>query len=170
MAEASEAKNMDAAMKLGSAYGKSLKNRICPNTPGHCLAGFAKTPPMVGPNTDPTDQTMGMMENAAGCSSFQGTISATIVLMMPTLPLLTPDTMRTAIAIGRLVDRPQRMKVTIVEKRPKTTAGLRPKWSEAAPQGMPQNDCESEKEAMQMPAQRPTSSFLTPKDSIISGR
>ena len=61
-----------------------MKNLLFPNRPGRFSAGLAKKPPKVGPAMEPKLQTRGMIENALGCSSFSGTISATIVRIMPT--------------------------------------------------------------------------------------
>lgn len=70
--------------RLGRAKGKRSKKAMPPNRSGYCLAGSAKKPPKLGPTTDPMLQTRGMMEKAFGWSSFWGTISATMVRMIPT--------------------------------------------------------------------------------------
>jgi hypothetical protein len=64
---------------------------------------------------------------AFGCKDFSDTISATIVLIMPTFPLQAPDPALAAIAIGKLVERPNMMLVAIVENKARITMGLRPK-------------------------------------------
>ena len=35
-----------AATRFGRAKGKSLKNLLCPNSPGYLVAGLAKAPPI----------------------------------------------------------------------------------------------------------------------------
>lgn len=62
-----------------------LNNQLSPKSPGYCWAGLAKNPPKLGPKTEPMLHTNGIRENACGWSSFQGTISATIVRIMPTV-------------------------------------------------------------------------------------
>lgn len=115
-------------------------------------------------------QTNGMMEKARGCSSFSGTNSATIVLMMPTFPLLPPIIALTAIAIGRLVAMPHIKKRNMVEARPIRMIGFLPKVSEALPHGTAVRLCDTENTAPVMPAHLATSFFSTPKLLIISGR
>jgi hypothetical protein len=79
-----EIKKTTQAKMLGRTKGYFFKYSLPPNKPGYCSAGRAKKPPKAGPNTLPTDHTSGMIEKALGCSSLSGTISATIVLMIPT--------------------------------------------------------------------------------------
>lgn len=52
---------------------------------GNCSAGLAKKPPKAGPTTEPRDHIMGIKEKAIGWSSFCGTISATMVRIIPTI-------------------------------------------------------------------------------------
>lgn len=73
------------AMMFGNAKGKFRRNLFCPKRAGKFCAGCAKNPPNDGPNIDPKLQTNGIIENARGCNSFWGTISATIVRMIPTI-------------------------------------------------------------------------------------
>jgi len=70
---------------LGSANGYFARNLLPPKMLGQFSVGLAKKPPNEGPKIDPMLQTNGIIENARGCNSFSGTISATIVLMMPTV-------------------------------------------------------------------------------------
>lgn len=72
-------------MIFGSAKGKLRKNLLFPKSPGKFCAGLAKNPPKDGPNIEPRLHTNGMIENALGCNSFSGTISATIVRIIPTI-------------------------------------------------------------------------------------
>jgi hypothetical protein len=77
-------KNSMLATILGSAKGNSARNLLCPNKPGKFSTGLAKKPPNEGPKIEPRLHTSGIIENALGWSSFSGTISATMVLMIPT--------------------------------------------------------------------------------------
>jgi hypothetical protein len=72
------------ATMFGSAKGNLTKNQLFPNNAGKFSAGLAKNPPNEGPKIEPRLQTRGMIEKARGCSSFSGTISATIVRIIPT--------------------------------------------------------------------------------------
>ena len=72
------------ASRLGSANGNAFKNLLLPNNAGRFSAGFAKIPPNEGPKMEPSVHTRGMTENAGGCNSFWGTISATMVRIIPT--------------------------------------------------------------------------------------
>lgn len=111
-----------------------------------------------------------MTEKARGWSSFSGTISATIVRMMPTLPLPAPRRARTVMAMARLVDMPQTTKPTMVLQRPQMRMGLRPKRSAALPQGTAEAAWAREKVAAVRPAHLATWFCSTPKSAIISGR
>jgi hypothetical protein len=77
-------KNNMLATILGRANGNLIRNLLCLNKAGKFSAGLAKNPPKEGPKMEPRLHTSGMIENALGWSSFSGTISATMVLMMPT--------------------------------------------------------------------------------------
>jgi len=77
-------RNKELATRFGSKKGNLMSNLLSPNIPDKFSAGFAKKPPNEGPKIDPRLQTSGIMENARGCSSFSGTISATMVRMIPT--------------------------------------------------------------------------------------
>ena len=110
------------------------------------------------------------MLNALGCSSFHGTISATIVLMIPTFPFPAPANARIVIAIGTEVENPQTILVIIVFVMPSRMVGFRPSRSDAHPQGIAVTHWQSEKTAAVMPAHFATSAFGTLNDSIISGR
>ncbi len=115
-------------------------------------------------------QTSGIRIKACGWSSLYGTNSATIVLMMPTLPLPAPDSALTAIAIGTLVEKPQTKLVIMVLVSPSNITGFLPNLSEARPQAMPVKHWENEKTADVIPAHFATSFLGTLKLSIISGR
>lgn len=165
---------------------------MLPKISGYCLAGWAKKPPKLGPTTEPSDQTKGMIEKALGWSSLSGTISATMVRMMPTsrvagqysvvkadpmpmeihspLPLPPPWIARTVMAIGRLVDMPHTTKVIIVLSKPAIRTGFRPKRSDAFPQGTAVMLWDREKTAEVSPAHCATLFCSTPKPRIISGR
>jgi hypothetical protein len=77
-------KKRTLATMFGKRNGYLRKSQLCPNSLGKFSAGLAKKPPNDGPKIDPRLQTNGMIEKALGCSSFSGTISATIVRMIPT--------------------------------------------------------------------------------------
>jgi hypothetical protein len=110
------------------------------------------------------------MLNALGCSSLKGTISATVVRIMPTFPLPAPARILAAIATVRFVLKPHTKLVIIVAVKPRRIAGLRPCVSENLPQATPKVACEREKLAAQTPAHLPTEFCGTPKLRIISGR
>lgn len=112
----------------------------------------------------------GMREKASGCSSLSGTISATTVRMMPTLPLDRPATPRDTSAHVTDCEKPKRMLLTIKQARPSRIAGFLPYASEARPQSRPVRLWPSEKTALTRPAWNATSSVLTLRYSIISGR
>ena len=76
------------ATRLGRRKGYFSQNATPPKTLGNWSAGLAKKPPKAGPKMEPSDQTRGMSEKAMGWSDFSGTISATMVLMMPTIWVL----------------------------------------------------------------------------------
>ena len=169
---------------FGKAKGNAIKNLLWPNKAGKFSAGFAKNPPNDGPKIDPKDHTSGIMENARGCSSFSGTISATIVRMMPTanisiilssthnnvpFPLHPPARALAMTAIGSDVDMPQNRLDNIVIVNPTRIVGFRPNLSEARPQITAVVHCESEKAALVIPAHLATFFFSIPKLSIISG-
>ena len=158
------------ATKFGNANGKVLKNLIFSNTSGCLAAGFARAPPNPGPNMLPIVQTRGMIENALGCSSFQGTISATLVLIMPTFPFPAPARDLATTAHGKERESPNRRLVSIVQVIPARITGFRPKRSDARPQAMPVAAWLREKTADVIPAHLATLFLGTPKLSIISGR
>ena len=78
-------RNRQLATRFGRRNGNLISNLLCPNSPGMFSAGFAKKPPKDGPKIEPILHTSGMIEKALGWSSFSGTISATIVRMIPTI-------------------------------------------------------------------------------------
>lgn len=118
----------------------------------------------------PMFHTKGIRLNALGCSSLKGTISATVVLIMPTLPLPAPCNALATIANGKLLLNPQSKLISMVEVKPRRMAGLRPYRSEKRPHGIPIKAWKSEKTAAHMPAHFPTSFCGIPNDSTISGR
>ena len=81
--------NRQLATIFGSANGYFERSLLPPKIPGQFSDGFAKNPPKEGPKIDPILHTKGIILNARGCSSFSGTISATIVLIIPTVLLST---------------------------------------------------------------------------------
>jgi len=125
-----------AAMRLGSRNGNAVKSLLFSKRPGRLTAGLAKKPPNAGPRTEPMDQTRGMMEKARGWSTFSGTISATMVLIMPTLPLPAPESALAAMAQGKEVEKPQRMLKIMVDVRPIRIICFRPRASDARPHTM----------------------------------
>lgn len=122
---------------FGNAYGNFLKKALFPKTSGWFSAGFANEPPNMGPNILPIVHTRGIILNARGCNSRSGTISATAVRMIPTFPFPRPVRARAAIAMGRDLENPNMSVANIVQSKPFRRIGLRPKRSEARPQGMP---------------------------------
>lgn len=76
--------NRLAATRLGRRNGNFSKNLLPSNSQGKFSVGLANIPPKEGPNIEPIVHTRGMTEKAIGCSSFSGTISATMVRIMPT--------------------------------------------------------------------------------------
>ncbi len=158
------------ATKFGNANGKVLKNLMFPKTSGYLVAGSASAPPNPGPNMLPIVQTRGMIENALGCSSFQGTISATVVLMIPTFPLPAPARHLATIAQDKERESPNRTLVSIVQTMPAKITGFRPKRSDARPQAIPVTAWLKEKTAEVIPAHLATLFLGTPKLSIIWGK
>jgi hypothetical protein len=76
----------------------------------------------------------------------------------------------TAMAIGRLVDKPQMTKQIMVLVRPIRMIGFRPNLSENLPHGTAVRLCDIEKTAPVRPAHFATAFFSTPKLWIISGK
>lgn len=124
-----------AEAKLGRMKGYSFRNTDPPNRFGCLTAGRAKAPPKAGPKILPMVQTSGMTLKARGWSSFSGTISATMVRMMPTFPFMSPRKARAVINIPRDFEDPNTREKIIVKKSPVRMMGFRPKVSDAAPQG-----------------------------------
>jgi hypothetical protein len=144
-------RNKTLDIMFGRTKGKAIRNLLPPKTADRFSAGLAKNPPNEGPKMEPRLQTKGMMEKALGCSSFSGTISATIVLIIPTslisllspslplseqtkeekrdipFPLQPPAIALLKIAIGKLVLMPQTRLANIVNDRPIRIVGFRPK-------------------------------------------
>lgn len=111
------------AAKFGKAYGNFSKNAL-PKTFGYLVAGLASAPPFnsqhtsdpharrlgystnTGPKILPMVHINGMTEKARGWSSRCGTSSATVVLRIPTLPLLAPARDLATMAMARLWEKP----------------------------------------------------------------
>lgn len=115
-----------AATKFGRAKGYILRNTDPPNKSGCFSAGLAKAPPKDGPKILPIVQTSGMILNARGWSSRSGTISATMVRMIPTLPFIRPVKARVASTIRSVCDMPSMIDEIIVQVRQVMMIGLRP--------------------------------------------
>ena len=77
-----------------------------------------------------------MTLKARGCKTFCGTISATVVRIIPTVPLLAPAKALAAIAHARERENPNRSDAHIVQNNPIKMIGFRPNRSEARPQAM----------------------------------
>lgn len=161
--------NKQAATMFGGLYGNLSRNLLPRGLRGSTCRGFDSAPPSVGPKMAPTVYTKGMILNALGCSSFHGHNSATVVLSIPTFPFPKPCSARAAMAMGRLVEKPQISIVIMVLNKPMSMMGFLPKRSDAAPHGIPVKAWLMEKMAEASPAQRAMSFSGTPKDSIISG-
>lgn len=115
-----------AEARFGNANGYRLRNSIPPNKPGCFSAGRAKAPPNAGPKILPIVQTSGIKLNARGCSSRWGTISATMVRRIPTLPFISPTSAREISTIVSVRDMPSMMEMSIVQISPDRMMGLRP--------------------------------------------
>ncbi|KAK1238315.1 hypothetical protein MKX07_006461 [Trichoderma sp. CBMAI-0711] len=72
--------------------------------------------------------------------------------------------------MARLVDMPHTMKQIMVLRSPRMSTGFLPKVSDALPQGTAVMLWQTEKTEDVTPAHFATSSRLTPKPRIISGR
>lgn len=123
--------------RLGRAKGYFFKNTLFPKSSGCLSAGFAKAPPNAGPKILPIVHIRGMTLKALGCNSFCGTISATVVLIMPTFPFPRPARALATMAHGNDVEKPKRMLVVIVHIMPTKMAGFRPYRSDIRPQMIP---------------------------------
>ena len=93
-----------------------------------------------------------MTLKARGCSIFCGTISATVVLRMPTVPLLAPAIDLANMAINSERENPKSRDAVMVHISPSIITGFRPKQSEARPQITPVTHWLSEKLAEVIPA------------------
>jgi hypothetical protein len=163
-------KKSTALSKFGGENGNFRRNLLFPNSEWYRSAGCTVAPPNVGPRMDPMVQTRGIMLKALGCSSFCGTSSATMVLMIPTLPLHAPCSDLIARAHGRDFERPKRTLVIMVQVRPINMTGFRPNRSEPRPHAMAVTHWLREKAADVRPAHFAIWSGGTLNDSIISGR
>ena len=143
-----------AHARFGRANGKRTKNsgRRSPNQPGWLVSGSARAPPITGPMMLPKFQMSGMTEKARGRSACSGTISATMVRMMPTLPLTSPENIRAKKAIASDVLKPNSSRLVKVVSRPINTTGLRPMRSDMRPHRIPVKHWLSENEAARRPA------------------
>jgi hypothetical protein len=103
-----------------------LKKTLLPKRPGNFVAGDANAPPTIGPKMLPICHTSGSTENARGCNSFCGTISATAVLKIPTFPLLAPEHALATIAHGKLLENPNSKIDAHAQLIADSMAGLRP--------------------------------------------
>ena len=157
------------ATRLGNAKGNLLKSSKLPNTWGYFLAGFANAPPNAGPKMLPIVHTKGMILKALGWSSLKGTISATVVLMIPTFPLLIPANDLATMAHARFREKPKKRLAVMVHNMPSMMTGFRPNLSEALPHAIPVKHWLREKVAERRPAHFATSFLGTLKLSIISG-
>lgn len=137
--------------KFGSANGYALRRAEFLKSPGYRSTGRTRLPPMLGPKTDPTFHTSGIMLKALGCSSRCGTISATTVRMIPTLPLEKPCIDRAAKAMAIELENPNMRVVIMTRVKASRIIGLRPKRSEALPHTMAVRHCEREKQADSQP-------------------
>lgn len=86
------------------------------------------------------------------------------------MPFPAPRRALTAIAIGREVEIPQKMKHIMVQVRPRRMVGFRPIRSDAQPQGTAVRLWDIEKIAPTMPAHFAMSFLPMPNPLIISGR
>ena len=115
---------------------------------------------------DPMDHTRGMILKARGCRDFSGTISATVVRIIPTVPLLAPARDLAMIAQAKDFENPNKIHAVMVQPNPTSMTGFRPKWSDARPHGMPVRHWLNENTAEVMPAwldkQIPVTFALTP--------
>jgi hypothetical protein len=134
------------------------------------VAGEANAPPRTGPIMLPTCHIRGKRLNALGCRDLCGTSSATVVLRMPTFPLLAPERALATIAHFRLREKPKSKLENIAHVKASRIVGFRPYLSDARPQGMAVRHWLAEKTADVMPAHLATSVRGTLNDSIISGR
>ena len=103
-----------------------MRNSLLPKRLGYLVAGFARAPPSIGPKILPIVHTNGITLKALGCRTFCGTISATVVRMIPTVPLLMPASALAVIAQASEREKPHNREVHIVQHKPSMIAGLRP--------------------------------------------
>ena len=90
------------------------------------MAGLARAPPKIGPKMLPTCHTSGKVAKAIGCNDFCGTISATVVRRMPTLPLLAPEAALAIIHHVRLFEKPKNRLELMAENMASMMMGFRP--------------------------------------------
>ena len=119
---------------LGSAKGNLMSSLSWPKSFGCFAAGFAKAPPRAGPKILPIVHIKGMILKALGCRFLYGTISATMVRMIPTFPFEAPAIDLTIIAQVRDREKPKSRLVVMVQVKPIKIVGFRPKRSDACPQ------------------------------------
>jgi len=156
--------------KFGNAYGNLIKNSFFPNQAGSLTAGEANAPPRIGPRIDPTCQTRGSVAKAFGCSSLCGTISATVVRKMPTLPFDAPLAALAIRQTVRFFEKPKRTLELMAHVIANSMIGFLPYLSLARPQEMAVKAWLMENTALIIPAHFGTSFLGMLKDSIISGR
>jgi hypothetical protein len=92
------------------------------------------------------------MLNALGCKIFCGTISATVVRIIPTVPELAPAKHLAVIAHAKDVEKPNSREADMVHSKPKRRTGLRPNLSDELPHAIPVRHWLREKAAAVMPA------------------
>lgn len=78
-----------------------------------------------------------MKLNARGCSSFSDTISATAVLIIPTLPFDSPCSGLAMNAHTSDRENPKRTLEVIVQVKASTIIGFRPTLADALPHAIP---------------------------------
>lgn len=112
--------------RFGKAKGNLRRNLFFPKRSGSFVAGEARAPPKTGPTIEPICQTRGRRLNALGCNDLCGTISATVVLRIPTFPLLAPENALEAIAHFKLREKPKSKLETIAQVMARRIIGFRP--------------------------------------------
>lgn len=156
-------------MMFGKAKGYLWNISQLPKISGCFTAGLASAPPKAGPKMLPIVQTKGIILNARGCSSFSGTSSATMVLIMPTLPFMSPKNTRAVSRVVRDLENPNTREKIMVDARPRRMAYLRPYRSENVPHCTAMMHWHPARTADDIPTHFATSFLRTPTLSIISG-
>lgn len=115
-----------ADAKFGSRKGYFFQNSELPKICGCLSAGRANDPPKAGPKIVPIVHTKGITLKARGCSSFSGTISATIVRIIPTFPFMRPSRAREHSNVAMFCEEPKRTENIMVKVNPARMVGFRP--------------------------------------------